>query len=1401
MCDTKKNWITVTESHYPWERDALDFVRDRWPDHEPYRAWANFEFIALDGSINEVDLLLLAPAGFFLVEIKSRPGRAYGDPGTWTWDTEGRLITAANPLLSANLKAKKLRQLLERQKAVKVKGSLPWVEALVFLSAPAIQCDLRDTAAYRVCLRDRDVAPGQPGRPGLLAAVRRRECPGLDPTPRTPVDRPLAKVISQAMEQAGIHSAQRHRRVSDYLLERLIEEGPGYQDWEAGHVQNLGGKRRVRLYLVWNEATPEDRQMVERAARRDFQLTEALQHPGVLRALAFTEHEVGPAIIFEHDPQALRLDHFLTQWGNRLAVDARLDLMRQVAEVVRFAHQKRIVHRALSPRSILVSEPESPRLRARMYNWQVGYRAGGSSTGGTQAVTATSHIELLVEDTGTAYMAPEAVLETDQPGEHVDVFSLGTIAYHVFAGVPPAASGVELADKLRQTRGLQISDVLNGAGKSLQELVQFSTHPDVASRIDSAADFLGYLDAVEEELTSPDHDAVEDAADAQKGDRLPGGFTVLRRLGKGATSTALVVERDGQEYVLKVPNGDEFFPRVQAEGEVLAKLRHQHIVEYVETLTVGGKPCLLLRSAGPETLGQRLRNEGRLHVDLLQRFGEDLLEIVRFLEEQGIPHRDIKPDNIGVGPVGRGDKLHLTLFDFSLSRTPPENIQAGTQGYLDPMLPLRKRWDLYAERYAAAATLFELATGTLPKWGDGRSEPSQIEGEAAIDEELFDPALREALVPFFGKALRRDARQRHDNAEEMLRDWRDCFTAIDSAGPATEADEEELRQRLQAAQFDSSIHELGLGTRATNALDRANVLTVEDLLTFPMRRLLRLRGVGHKTRREIVTAVKILRDHLGNPPDAGKDLVPEEAEEQPVGDPARLSVDLLAQRLTRTSPRDGNTARQTITALLGLEEALPNVWPTQAEVARFLSVTRARVGQIVGRVVERWANKEKALTRLRVDVAGLLAAAGGVMIPAELGEAILAARGSVLEEPKRSRLARAVARAAVEVERTMAEPRYIVRRDDDLALVALHPSLADYAARLGDRADELATEDTLAPPARALQTLRAVPAPVGFEPLPDSRLLRLAAAASRGAALSSRQEIYPRGMAALRALKLAQGALGGVRMLSAEQVCGRVAGRYPDAEPLPDRPRLDELLAAAGVELTWEPEALDGRGGYVSSARDTTSISTGSLPPPRQPTAAGRDPREPITQEEADARQFEEKLRRSLKEGAFLTLLVPPRNFRDARRELESRFPVQAIDGDRLIIDALREAAGKARVDWSVILRTDATPHNGDWNKLMLLVGRAMPRVEQQLASADSTVLLVHAGLLARYDRLDLLERLRDRIGRAGGPKGLWLLLPAQQPLIDGNAVPLLSPAQRVYVPESWIENRHRGVPKKEAHR
>ncbi len=176
------NWTTITESNFPWERDALEFVRGRFPSHEPHRAWSNFEFIADDGSINEVDLLVFTPQGFFLIEIKSRPGRLFGDAGTWTWETDGRLITTNNSLIATNTKAKKLNALLQRQKACKNKGPLPFLEALFFCSAPGLRCELQDTARYRVCLRDREQDGDIPARHGIMAAIKERKCPGLDPT-------------------------------------------------------------------------------------------------------------------------------------------------------------------------------------------------------------------------------------------------------------------------------------------------------------------------------------------------------------------------------------------------------------------------------------------------------------------------------------------------------------------------------------------------------------------------------------------------------------------------------------------------------------------------------------------------------------------------------------------------------------------------------------------------------------------------------------------------------------------------------------------------------------------------------------------------------------------------------------------------------------------------------------------------------------------------------------------------------------------------------------------------------------------------------------------------------------------------------------------------------------------
>ena len=1359
---SSSNWVTVTESNFPWEKEAIEYVRQHFPTYEPYRAWSNFEFIASDGSINEVDLLVFTPQGVFLVEIKSHQGRLSGDTGTWQWENNGKSRIYDNPLILANSKAKKLRSLLASQKAFRGKYQLPFIEALVFCSAPDLKCDLKDNARLRICLRDRPATATKPMRSGIISALLKRDCLGLDEHPKGMHDRPTSKAFALAMEQAGIRPSQQQRRVSDYILKAQIGEGQGYQDWEADHVSLLNSVRRVRLYLVHSNWPDIQKKIAERAALREFRIVDSLQHPGILRTYGYTEHQLGSAIIFEHDPSSMRLDLYLIQHKDVLSVDIRLELLRQITEAIAYAHQKRVVHRALCPQSIFVVDLSRQRRQIKILNWQVGYREDSSSSGGMTAIGATSHGSVLVDDASKAYIAPESLSNISE-GEHLDIFSLGAIAYHLFSGKPPASNGAELSNKLRATKGLQISGVIDGVGKELQELIQLSTHPDVSLRIDSTIEFLARLELVEEELTNPSEMEVfvEDPNLAQKGDVLAGRFEVLHRLGQGGSAIAFLVERDGQEFVIKVANDPEYNDRLRGEAEVLQKLHHEAIVEFRGLEMIGDRVAFLMNpiyvekkadkrgDRKIETLRQRLRPEGRLHLELLERFGEDLLNAVRYLEDQKIYHRDIKPDNIAVGQVGRGDRLHAVLFDFSLSKVSLDNIRAGTTGYLDPLLPVREPpiWDSYAERYAAAITLYELATGTIPKWGDGVSDPSYLECEITIDAELFDLALRDSLPEFFAKAFRRNICDRFDNAEEMLREWRSCFEGLEPAGATlSEEDVANLQEKIAIATGDTPIAELGLGARALQVLDRHNIFVVKDLLSVQKAWLISLRGVGSKTRREIGDIVEQLRD---------KEIAEAELNElrsQDVADPSKLSIDMLVQRITRASGKGAPKAKS------------------------------------------RWV-KDAAIVKLRGDVAEILADVGLVMSLDEAAAAILVARGSYYDEPQRTKNAIAILQIVLEVEAVMVKPRFrLYDSSENLRspLIAASQEAFDYAIALGQVADRLAQQDPLLPPSRAVLQLREIAVPVTIVALSDGRLMRLAAVASREAALSSRQEFYPRGMDAGRALKLSQGALLGVPILSIAEIRDRIASRYSEAANIPDHPELDELLAAAGLDLIWDAKGANGWGCYVnrllSPFLDSSSVNSFS----RQPTATGTMVIGEVDEAAADARLFEEKLQRGLKQGAFFVILVQSRYYQQAIAEIANRLPVLHLSFEDLLLNALREVADSLNVNWDLVIETDARPYEGDWDKLLLLVDRALVLVNEQLVASDRTILLSHVGMLARYDRLNWIEHWRDRVGSEIA--GLWVLVPGDRPFINGKAIPLMSPSQRTTMPKSWLENRHRAV-------
>ena len=164
---------------------------------------------------------------------------------------------------------------------------------------------------------------------------------------------------------------------------------------------------------------------------------------------------------------------------------------------------------------------------------------------------------------------------------------------------------------MREQKGLSISSVLDGAGKKLEELIQWSTHPDVLTRIGSVEDFLTLLDDVEDELTAPAEAVVVDPLQAKRGDRLQHGFIVERVLGQGATATALLVTKDEKEYVLKVALSEAENSRLHEEAEALRSIHSEFIVAIEDELVINGKTALVLQKAGDKTLAAQLRYGGR----------------------------------------------------------------------------------------------------------------------------------------------------------------------------------------------------------------------------------------------------------------------------------------------------------------------------------------------------------------------------------------------------------------------------------------------------------------------------------------------------------------------------------------------------------------------------------------------------------------------------------------------------------------------------------------------------------------------------------------------------------------------------------------------------------------------
>jgi hypothetical protein len=186
---------------------------------------------------------------------------------------------------------------------------------------------------------------------------------------------------------------------------------------------------------------------MKRAAAREFRILQSFDHPGILDARDYKDHEFGPALLFAYEPGAMRLDHYLATRGPKLSPGTRLELLRQVADAVRYAHSKRVIHRALAAQSVLVMDPDAEVPRLKVFNWQVGVREAESAS------SATVHVQEAGRSPGDRLHGPEGAPGPEGGVRGVRRLLARAIAYHLFSGRLPGESPAEVRGRWASTTG------------------------------------------------------------------------------------------------------------------------------------------------------------------------------------------------------------------------------------------------------------------------------------------------------------------------------------------------------------------------------------------------------------------------------------------------------------------------------------------------------------------------------------------------------------------------------------------------------------------------------------------------------------------------------------------------------------------------------------------------------------------------------------------------------------------------------------------------------------------------------------------------------------------------------------------------------------------------------------
>jgi len=267
--------------------------------------------------------------------------------------------------------------------------------------------------------------------------------------------------------------------------------------------------------------------------------------------------------------------------------------------------------------------------------------------------------------------------------------------------------------------------------------------------------------------------------DRMIGKRIDGRYQIQELVGIGGMANVykavdlmenrvVAVKALREEYV----GNEEFMRRFRNESKAIAVLNHPNIVRVYDVSLSDRQPCIIMEYIDGITLKEYIQQEGKVRWKEAVHFTVQTLRALQHAHDNGIVHRDIKPQNIMLLSDGT-----IKITDFGIARFARAQSRTitdkaiGSVHYISPEQARGEETDAKTDLYSVGVILYEMLTGRVPFEADSPVSVAlkQIESEA-VRPTLLNPEIPQGLEEITLRAMQKDPAARYQSAAEMLRD-------------------------------------------------------------------------------------------------------------------------------------------------------------------------------------------------------------------------------------------------------------------------------------------------------------------------------------------------------------------------------------------------------------------------------------------------------------------------------------------------------------------------------------------------------------------------------------------------------------------------------------------------------